>query len=235
MNIVITGASNGIGKELAILFAKNSVCKIIAVSRNQKKLLELGERVNGNTANGAELIPVAFDLREPDYSPIIDEVRNIGKIDILINNAAVLFKNELTDMTETIARDMFDVNFMAPVRLIKELYKLMGGETRSHIVNISSMAGYQGTVRFPGLSIYGASKAALASLSESLAVEFEQYNIAVNCLALGSVQTEMLHKAFPTLKAPLTSTEMAEFIMNFALTGHQYFNGKVLPVALSFR
>jgi NAD(P)-dependent dehydrogenase (short-subunit alcohol dehydrogenase family) len=66
-----------------------------------------------------------------------------------------------------------------------------------------------------------------------MAEEFKPKGISVNCLALGSVQTEMLAKAFPGFKAPLTAAEMGNFISNFALNGNKIFNGKVLPVSLS--
>jgi NAD(P)-dependent dehydrogenase (short-subunit alcohol dehydrogenase family) len=103
----------------------------------------------------------------------------------------------------------------------------------SHIVNISSMGGYQGTSKYPGLSYYSASKAALAILSECLAVEFRELGIKVNCLALGSVQTEMFSEAFPGHRASVSAEDMGEFIAEFALTGHKVFNGKILPVAIS--
>jgi NAD(P)-dependent dehydrogenase (short-subunit alcohol dehydrogenase family) len=102
----------------------------------------------------------------------------------------------------------------------------------SHIVNISSMGGFQGSAKYKGLSYYSASKAALACLTECLATEFTEFGISVNCLALGAVQTEMLDEAFPGYKAPVDAKQMAEFISGFALTGHKFFNGKILPVAL---
>jgi NAD(P)-dependent dehydrogenase (short-subunit alcohol dehydrogenase family) len=103
----------------------------------------------------------------------------------------------------------------------------------SHIVNIASMGGFQGSSKYPGLSCYSASKAALACLTECLAGEFTESGIKVNCLALGSVQTEMLEEAFPGYKAPVDAQEMAEFIADFALKGHKFFNGKILPVAVN--
>ena len=106
-------------------------------------------------------------------------------------------------------------------------------EAKAHIVNISSMGGFQGSMKFPGLSAYAASKAALANLTEVLAAEFEEKNIAVNCLAIGAVETDMLFKTFPEYKAPLKAIEMAEYIADFSLNGHKYYNGKILPVALS--
>ena len=93
------------------------------------------------------------------------------------------------------------------------------------------MGGFQGSAKYKGLSVYSASKAALACLTECLALEFKEYGISVNCLALGAVQTEMFNEAFPGSEAPLDAEQMAEYISGFALNGHKYFNGKILPVA----
>jgi NAD(P)-dependent dehydrogenase (short-subunit alcohol dehydrogenase family) len=95
------------------------------------------------------------------------------------------------------------------------------------------MGGFQGSAKFPGLSFYSASKAALCCLTECLATELKDKSIKMNALALGSVQTEMLDKAFPGYKAPVKAEEIAEFITDFAINGHRYVNGKVLPVSLS--
>ena len=92
----------------------------------------------------------------------------------------------------------------------------------SHIVNISSMGGFQGSSKYRGLSVYSASKAALSCLSECLAGELNESGISVNCLALGSVQTEMFENAFPGFKAPVGPKEMAEFISYFAVNGNKY-------------
>ncbi len=95
------------------------------------------------------------------------------------------------------------------------------------------MGGVQGSEKFQGLSLYSASKAALAVFTECLAEELKTHNVKANALALGAVQTEMLSHAFPTYKAPLQASEMADYIADFALNGHQYYNGKILPVSLS--
>ena len=115
--------------------------------------------------------------------------------------------------------------------MIRDLFPLFVKD--SHIVNISSMGGYQGSAKFPGLSVYSAAKGAVAVLSECLAEEFKEQGIKVNALAIGAVQTEMLSQAFPGYMAPLQPDEMAEFIMDFALNGHRFFNGKILPVSVS--
>ena len=109
----------------------------------------------------------------------------------------------------------------------------MGGKSRTHIVNIGSMGGYQGSSKYNGLSWYSSSKAAIANLSESLAEEFKELNIDVNCLALGAVNSEMLSVAFPGYKAPVNPDEVGKFIADFALTGNKLFNGRIIPVALS--
>ena len=109
----------------------------------------------------------------------------------------------------------------------------MGKVNRGHIVNISSMGGFQGSMKFDGMSAYSAIKASMANLTESLAVEFKERNISVNCLALGSVDTEMFRTAFPGYDATTTPTAMAEFLVDFSLKGQLYFNGKILPMAVS--
>jgi NAD(P)-dependent dehydrogenase (short-subunit alcohol dehydrogenase family) len=106
-------------------------------------------------------------------------------------------------------------------------------QSPSHIVNIGSMGGFQGSAKFAGLSAYSASKAALHNFTECLAEELKERKISVNCLALGSAQTEMLEKAFPGYESPVMAFEMGKYIADFALTGHKFFNGKVLPVAVT--
>jgi NAD(P)-dependent dehydrogenase (short-subunit alcohol dehydrogenase family) len=86
-------------------------------------------------------------------------------------------------------------------------------------------------MKFPGLAAYSSAKGAVITLSELLAEEYKENQIAFNVLALGAVQTEMLEEAFPGFKAPLTAEEMAHYIYNFSLTGNQFYNGKVLQVS----
>src|SRR5665647_2552069 len=101
-------------------------------------------------------------------------------------------------MSKEEGRIIMETNFFGPGSLIRIVKPLM--PSGSHIVNISSMGGYQGSSKYRGLSYYSASKAALACLTECLALEFNRFRISVNCLALGSVQTEMLDEAFPGYK-----------------------------------
>jgi NAD(P)-dependent dehydrogenase (short-subunit alcohol dehydrogenase family) len=95
------------------------------------------------------------------------------------------------------------------------------------------MGGVQGSAKFPGLAAYSSSKGALITLTELLAEEFKLTGPSFNVLALGAVQTEMLEEAFPGYKAPLTATQMAQYIIDFSLTGNTFYNGKVLEVSSS--
>lgn len=222
MNIVITGAGKGIGRALTNIFL-NEGHAVMAVSRNVETFQKI---TNPN------LTPYSFDLLSSNYKPLLDRLKNTFKeIDVLINNAGVLVHKPLLDFTDEDFDTLFNVNVKAAYKMVRGCVPLMN--PGSHIVNISSIGGFQGSVKFPGLALYSASKGALAILAESMAVELSDKKISVNALALGAVQTEMLADAFPGYKAPLQPAEMAAYIKDFALTGHKVFNGKILPVSLS--
>lgn len=232
MNIVVTGASRGIGYELVKKFAQTSGNKLFAIARSRDKLLRLQEElVKSNFP--AEYFFSSFDLLQDDLKgeliPLLKA--KLQNVDLLINNAGALVNKPFEELSDDEFDIVFGVNVKAVFRLTRELLPLFS--QNAHIVNLSSMGGYQGSAKFPGLSLYSASKGAVAVLSECLAEELKDRNIKVNALAIGAVQTEMLEEAFPGYKAPLSPQEMAEFIADFATNGHRYFNGKILPVSLS--
>jgi short-subunit dehydrogenase len=234
MNIIVTGASRGIGYEMVKLFAGKGNHRVIAISRNKERLQRLVSECH-KINHHSKIMPVAFDLQEILINTDIpDGIKaEMDHIDILINNAGSLTNKAFFDTSIAEATDMIKTNFFVPALLIKELSDMMGKINDTHIVNISSMGGFQGSTKYPGLSYYSASKAAIAVLTECLPVELRNTKIYVNCLALGAAQTEMLEEAFPGYKAGLSAAEMAEYIVHFALNGHRYFNGRIIPVALS--
>jgi len=229
MNIIVTGASSGIGYETVLKIAKSGKHKIIAIARNAPKL----EKLKNENKTESEIFALPFDLQSiGDYAKLHQTiVEKTDKIDILINNAGYLVNKpfELTSQNEIF--DMFQTNVFAAGELIRIL--INDFSENSHIVNISSMAGFQGSVKFPGLSWYSAAKAAIASLTECLANELKPKKISVNCLTIGAVQTDMLSAAFPGFEAPLKPAQMAEYISHFALTAHTFMNGRIIPVQLS--
>jgi short-subunit dehydrogenase len=229
MNIIITGGSNGIGKQIALYLAKGKNNNVLITGRDRKSLAEVAD-----TAGKKNIKYIVSDFSKLHIAPNVFKnhvISSFDSVDILINNAGSLYSKNFPETSEEQAREMMEVNFFAPVQIIRTLLPLMN--KGAHIVNISSMGGFQGSVKFPGLSYYSASKAALACISECLAVELKEMEISVNCLALGSVQTEMLKNAFPGYNAPVTSAEMGKFIGDFALNGNRFFNGKIIPVALT--
>ena len=123
-------------------------------------------------------------------------------------------------------------NFFGPVALIQWLFPLLNAG-KAHVVNISTMGAFQGSVKFPGLSAYAASKAAITNFTEVFAEEHKDSGIRMNCLCLGAVNTEMLQDAFPGYVAPTSAEEMGAFIAEFTLRSGLVFNGKILPVSSS--
>jgi short-subunit dehydrogenase len=227
MNIIVIGGTKGIGKELVLLLAQDINNKILVTGRNEDVLKNLSSRFKNVHTLGLDLL--SFEAKAELFRKTV--TNNFDKVDTLINMAGFLVAKEFTHMESIETRMMMEINFFGPASIIRVLKPLM--TNRSHIVNIASMGGFQGSAKFTGLSYYSASKAALACLSECLAEEFRESGISVNCLALGSVKTEMFDTAFPGYKAPVDALEMAEFIAGFALNGHKYMNGKIVPVALN--
>lgn len=233
MNIIVTGASRGIGFETALLLCQQGH-NVIAIARNGAGLEKL-QLATRSSHSDSRLMILSGDLTsEKDVQELFYHAKSLNsRIDILINNAASIINKPFENISLEELRQIYEINVFAVFRLTQALLPLMGGHEVSHVVNISSMGGVQGSSKFPGLSAYSSSKAALAVLSELLAEELKEKNINVNCLALGATQTEMLTTAFPGFLAPVSAGKMAEWISWFALNGHSYFNGKVIPVSVS--
>ena len=222
-HIVITGTSRGIGFELAQLFAKANH-KVLALSRNTKPL----EQVNHKN-----ITCISVDLSvEKDIDKAITFIEEKWKkVDVLINNAGKLINKPFSELTSQDFLEVYKVNVFAVAALTKSLLPFMN--KGSHVVTVSSMGGIQGSMKFPGLAAYSSAKGAVITLSEVLAEEYKEKEIAFNTLAIGAVQTEMLEEAFPGYVAPLSALEMATYIYDFSLTGNKYYNGKVLQVSSS--
>jgi NAD(P)-dependent dehydrogenase (short-subunit alcohol dehydrogenase family) len=229
MNIIVNGGTRGIGKEIALILAKNSSNILFVTGRNSNALKQLSAGAEYGNIHTHVTDMSVFDENSEAF---LEAVRGcFSEVDILINNAGYLVHRDFMNFDIREARKMMETNFFGPSAVIRLMQPLM--KRGSHIVNISSMGGFQGSSKYKGMSYYSASKAALACLSECLAGEFRDAGISVNCLALGSVQTEMFEEAFPGLKAQVNAKEMAKYIADFALNGNNFFNGRVIPVAFS--
>ena len=230
--VLITGASQGIGFELAKEFSRIGDSALYLVARDIKKLENLQFEIKKINPDIVSYI-LAIDLTLPkSIDSLMSNIKNrFGKLDIIVNNAGILVKNNFNNISKDQLEYTFNLNFFVPFLITQKSIKLLS--KNAHTVFISSVGGINGAKKFPGLSVYSSSKGALITLTECLAEEFQTKQIRFNCLALGAVQTEMLNKAFPGYQAPLSANQISSFIVDFCINGGRYFNGKVLPVALT--
>jgi NAD(P)-dependent dehydrogenase (short-subunit alcohol dehydrogenase family) len=221
-NIIITGTSRGIGHELALAFA-NAGHRVLAVSRKIPQTLLGNENITC----------ISVDLADEKALEGVGEVLATSwkEADVLIHNAGALLLKPFGEISPAEFEYIYKVNVFGVAALNRVVLPYM--QAGSHVVTISSMGGIQGSMKFAGLSAYSSSKGAVITLSELLAEEYKDKGIAFNVLALGAVNTEMLQEAFPGYEAPLSASEMANYIFDFSLNGNKYFNGKVLQVSSS--
>ena len=263
MNIVISGASSGIGFHTALELARRGH-HVLAFSRSAVKLEKL-KALSSNRGNPGKITVLPFDLAYGDIPGFVENAIKpvFERVDVLINNAGSLINKPFAETSDAELEKVFRVNFMGVFSLIRSLLPLMeggriaqegntisaaagevmgrrlgaavkvSGQYLSSIINIGSIGGISGSQKFPGLSAYSSSKGALSILSEVLAVELEEKGISVNCLALGAVQTEMLQEAFPGYQAKQSPEIMGDFIADFVEKGSRVFNGKTIPVSVS--
>ena len=217
--ILITGAGKGIGLETAKL-AVDEGHNVIAISRNICAL----EAIEGIQAYSVDL------SSEEAIQGFVQKITNL-KIDVLINNAGLLTNTPVGESSFALFEKIYKVNVFGLAELTRQLLPQIS--PLGHVVNISSMGGIQGSSKFAGLSIYSSSKGAVITLTELWAEEFKATGPKFNALALGAVQTQMLMEAFPGFEAPITAEGFAPYLLNFGLTGHQYYNGKTLQVSSS--
>ncbi|MDX1327092.1 MAG: SDR family oxidoreductase [Arenibacter sp.] len=222
-NIIITGSSRGIGFQLAQLFA-NEGHQVLALSRNDAPVAALKHK---------NISSFSFDLaKEEDFEKLDSFLeKNWKQVDILINNAGKLVNKPFLETSMEELEEVYRVNVFGVAKLTQRIIPLM--PPTGHVVSISTMGGVQGSVKFPGLTAYSSSKAAVITMTELWAEEFKESGPIFNVLALGAVQTEMLQEAFPGYKVDTTPLDMATYIKDFSLNGSKYYNGKLLQVSNS--
>ena len=221
--VIITGTSRGIGFELVHLFSKAGYA-VLALSRNAKPVINL---------NYENITALSFDLNNvEDYNRVEAFIeKEWTHVDILINNAGAIINKPFAETTFDDFKQIYGTNVFGVAELTRRVLPFI--PKTGHVVTISSMGGVQGSMKFAGLSAYSSSKGAVITLTELLAEEYKEAGPSFNVLALGAVQTEMLAEAFPGYKAPTSPIEMATYIFEFAKTGQQFYNGKLLQVSSS--
>ncbi len=223
---IVSGASRGIGKAIALAFAAEGA-NVVVTARSTDQLDALADEIR--RANAAALAVSADLVVEADIQRIAEAaLASFGRIDILVNNAGIIHPRvDLVDFDAELWRRVIDVNLIAPALLTKAVLPAMIEHRSGKIINISSIGGRKGA---RSRTAYRATKAALISLTESVAAEVKQHGIDVNCICPGGVDTEGYREAFqmrgreddPNLMAPAEIAAVAVFLASeksSAITG----------------
>lgn len=188
-NVIITGTNRGIGKAMLEEFAKSGANVFAHARKETADFTKMTENIS--KIYGVNVYPIYFDLRDIEaIKSGVQSIRNYKvQIDGLVNNAGIIY-NALFQMSSIEAlKEQFEVNFFSMFVLTQYISKLMTRAGKGSIVNLSSVAAFDG---YAGQSIYGASKAAVSALTKSLATELGASGIRVNAIAPGITETEML-------------------------------------------
>ena len=183
---IVTGASRGIGKSITEHLVSHG-CKVAMISRNIDDLELIKNKFNSNPNQ-----ILCFETNIKDTNAVQDTVQSVydnwGEINILINNAGITKDKIILRLSEDDWQEVIDINLKGYYNTIKSVSKYMIKNKHGKIINISSVIGQIGNI---GQSNYAASKAAIVSMSKSLALEYAKKNITVNCISPGYITTNM--------------------------------------------
>ena len=183
--IIITGASSGIGRATALALARERA-KLVTVARRQNLLIQLEEEIR---SAGGTACSLSLDLGQRiNVETMIRSAHDrFGRIDVLINNAGFGFWGTVENTPAATAREIFDVNFEAPLFASQLVIPIMRAQGEGHIINVSSVVGKRG---LPLSGIYCATKFALQGISESMRLEVKEYGIDVSVISPAGTETE---------------------------------------------
>jgi len=233
---LITGASRGIGKGIAEVFAKHGANVAFTYSSSVESALALENKLNtlGIKAKGYQSNAADFN----EAQTLVDKVlAEFGKVDILINNAGITKDNLLMRMSEEDFDTVIDVNLKSVFNMTKAIQRTFLKQRSGSIINMSSVVGIQGNA---GQTNYAASKAGVIGFSKSVALELGSRNIRCNVIAPGFIETEMTAKLSDDvvkawrdgipLKRGGTSEDVANACLFFASDFSAYVTGQVMNV-----
>ena len=236
MVAIVTGASRGIGKACAIRLAKDGYTVVINYSSNEAKALETLNEIKAFGGNGS-IYKANVANRDEVNKMVRDVAKELGSIDVLVNNAGVVRDQFLLMMTEENLNECFDLNVKGYFYMAQACALKMFKKKKGVIINMSSVSG---KYSLPGQSVYGATKGAVNQMTATLAKELAPYGIRVNAVAPGFIGTEMLNaipedkkeeylKVIPQHK--LGSTEdIANLVSFLASDQSSYITGQVITI-----
>ncbi|HKD10908.1 MAG TPA: SDR family NAD(P)-dependent oxidoreductase [Thermoanaerobaculia bacterium] len=196
--VLVTGAGRGIGRSIALRFAEEGA-SVALVSRTERELLETARRVE---KTGARSVAIPTDVRSPDAArACVDRAEaRLGPIDVLVNNAGVFLYRPFLKLSPEDWESTLATNLTGAANFCRAVLPGMVSRRRGRIVNVSSVHGMRGDAN---LAAHSAAKFGLIGLTQSLAREFRQHNIAVNAVCPGSVENRIDEAGAANRKAPL--------------------------------
>jgi NAD(P)-dependent dehydrogenase (short-subunit alcohol dehydrogenase family) len=201
---VVTGAGRGIGRAVARHLAADHV--VVAVARTQAELAVTVEDRGGMHA-------ISLDIGAPGAAAVVAGAADqLGRVSVWVNNAATLEPRQLDEITDEEWRRVMAVNLDAVFACCRAASLLMRAGGGGVIVNIASLSGVAGVEKFPGLASYNVSKAGVIALTEAVALEGREHGVRCVSLSPGAVDTAMLRRAAPHLRAGMTPDDVAAII-----------------------
>ena len=242
---IVTGASRGIGKALALRLAREGAAVVIA-AKSEHSTDRLPGSIHDTAAEihalGGRALAVPTDVRSEEAVSVMVErtVAEFGRIDILVNNAGINQKRDFTDVSDEDFQRVLHTNLSSVFALSREVVRSMETAGGGVIINISSMAAQYG---IPKVIAYSASKSAIEGMTRAMAVELAPKGIRVNCIAPGFIATDMSEKALNgdaerkqkvMSRTPMgrlgEPADIGDAALYLASDGAGYVTGVVLPI-----
>lgn len=212
-NAIVTGATRGIGKEIALRLAKLGA-NVAVCGRDEAQLIKTGKELS---CFGTKIILKNGDLTEKGFARnfVEDSAEQMGGLDIIINNAGMSFTRPFKQCTEEDIDTVLTLNVKVPFTVCKTALPYLLKSTYAEIINIASVTAHKG---YPEQALYSASKHALAGMTKSLAAEYYDKGIRIHLISPGGVYTDMVALARPDLSKeelilPSDVADVAEFIL----------------------
>ena len=224
--VLITGGGSGIGAACAVEFFRRGHCVVI-VGRRAARLRDTARQLGDRE----RVLALTGDVGDEKFARLAfaQSRKRFGSVDILVNNAAVLFKKPFLKTSVAMWDATMRSNVRGPFLFSREF--LRTAKPGRLIVNIGSLAGVQGTEKFPGISAYTVSKFGITGLTAALAVETKTLGVSVVCVAPGAVETTMLAKAAPGLKAGAVPADIARVVAELAENPSlEKLSGTIIPL-----
>lgn len=232
----VTGSNRGIGKSIAVKFAKNGAT-VYANARNPNSLKSMCEQ---SFRNG-KIIPIYFDVtdRNAVRDAFVQIKKEQGRLDCLVNNAGILIDTLITMLDNATLKKIFEVNVFSIFETMSYASRIMTKQRSGVIINITSICGDEGGMR--GQTAYSSSKGAVIALTKTAAKELGEFGIRVNSVAPGFIDTDMFRSGPPDIQNKLVrgvylnkrvgkSDEVADLCVFLASKRSSYINGENIRV-----